>query len=130
MKKNSVFAHFYAAEGYCMLDAPAEALFHLPTDTVFPDVECPYFQQPYSAALRYSLLHNVVVTYILKRDFKQAQICLSKALAACPPQLLPTALLLQVYLELQADRTDIALQLLQKGRPSPATRVIGKRQDV
>ena len=126
----SLFAHFYAAEAYCMLDAPGDALKHLPLQEFPTDLECPYFQQPYSASVRYSLLHNVVVTHILMRDFAQAQFCLAKALAACPSQLLPTAILLQAYLELQADRPEMALQLLQKGRPSPTTRVIGKHQDV
>ena len=126
----SLFAHFYTAEAYCMLDCTNEALMHLPIHEEFPtDLDSPYFQQPYSASVRYSLLHNVVVTHILREDFNQAQIFLSKALLACPPQCLPRAMLLQVYLELQTGNRRMALQLLQKGRKAPTTQILGKRQD-
>ena len=126
-----LFAHFYVAEAYCILNRPADALKHLPIQEEFPaDLNSPYFHQPYSGSVRYSLLHNMVVTQILLGDYEMAQQCLAKALASCPPECLSSVIMLQVYLELRSNNTRMAIELLRKGRPSPSTRIIGKRQDV
>jgi len=141
-------AHVYAAEALCMLNCPSQALQHLsPTilDEIFPQAATattataipqassptlspltgihpsPYSSltssQPFPNIARSMLYTNLACVHILKEDMAQAQVCIAQALTHQPSS--TKALLLQVYLEIRKGNSDVALELLKRGRPHP-----------
>ena len=109
----------YAAEAYCMLGLPSEALRHL-SSSIQSEELLTNLNSPYNtpATVRYSLLHNLTVSHILNDDMNQAQQILAKALAQCPNNCAPFAIILQVYIELRNGNTMNAVELLKYGRTS------------
>jgi len=129
-----LLAHLYAAEAYCLLNRPAEAMQHLSPSLL---KEAPSLTQQQStgsasgpptqlglsptlaASARYVLYINLAVAHILQDKLLPAQKCLLHATATNSSS--PHALLLQTYIELARGNTAAALDLLQRHKIVPPT---------
>lgn len=109
----------YATEALCMLGRPQDALAYLNpatlgiTDNSQINIpSSPYSTQTQEPVLnaKYTLFVNMAVVHVLRDDLKEAQNAVTAALNV---NRAPSALLLQVYLELRKGNTDAALNILK-----------------